>query len=44
MSQEQPRKPINDIQRLQLELLQRVHYNLLNGANVVRDLLDKQRR
>lgn len=40
MSQEQPPKPINDIQRLHFELLQRVRYNLLDGASVVRDLID----
>ncbi len=40
MSQEQPPKLINDIQRLHFELLQRVRYNLLDGASVVRDLID----
>lgn len=32
--------PINEIQRLQFELLRRVRYNNLNGATVVEDLLN----
>ncbi len=40
MNQEQQRKLINDIQQLQFELLRRVRYNLLDGASVVRDLID----
>ena len=40
MSQEQQREPINDVQHLYFELLRRVRYNLLDGASVVRDLLD----
>ena len=40
MSQELGRKPINDVQHLYFELLRRVHYNLLDGASVVRDLID----
>ena len=37
--QERGHEPINDVQRLQLELLRRVHYNLLDGKKVVDDLL-----
>ena len=40
MNQEQQHKPINDVQHLYFELLRRVRYNLLDGASVVRDLLD----
>ena len=31
MNQKQQHEPINDVQRLYFELLQRVHYNLLDG-------------
>lgn len=37
--QERGHEPINDVQRLQLELLRRVHHNLFDGAKVVDDLL-----
>jgi hypothetical protein len=40
MNQKQQHEPINDVQRLYFELLQRVHYNLLDGEGVVRDLID----
>ncbi len=40
MNQKQQYEPINDVQRLYFELLQRVHYNLLDGESVVRDLID----
>lgn len=40
MNQKQQHESINDVQRLYFELLQRVHYNLLDGEGVVRDLID----
>ncbi len=40
MNQKQQHEPINDVQRLYFELLQRVRYNLLDGESVVRDLID----
>ena len=40
MNQKQQHEPINDVQRLYFELLQHVHYNLLDGESVVRDLID----
>jgi len=39
MNQKQ-HKPINDVQRLYFELLQRARFNLLDGESVVRDLID----
>lgn len=40
MNIEQPREPINEIQRLHFELLRHTRYNLLDGESVVRDLMD----
>src|SRR5260370_34837330 len=40
MKQKQQHKPINDVQRLYFELLQRARFNLLDGESVVRDLID----
>src|SRR5260221_13936066 len=40
MNQKQQRTPINDVQRLYFELLQRARFNLLDGESVVRDLLE----
>jgi len=37
--QERRHPPINDVQRLLFELLRQAHYNLLNGTQVVDDLL-----
>jgi hypothetical protein len=44
MSQEQQGEPINGVQQLYFELIQRIHYNLLDGESVVRDLLDWRER
>jgi hypothetical protein len=38
MNQKQ-HEPINDVQRLYFELLQRARFNLLDGESVVRDLI-----
>jgi len=40
MDQEQQANLINEVQHLYFELLRRVHYNLLDGESVVRDLID----
>ena len=40
MNQKQQHEPINDVQRLYFELLQRARFNLLDGESVVRDLID----
>ncbi len=40
MDQEQQANLINEVQHLYFELLQRVHYNLLDGERVVRDLIE----
>lgn len=39
MSREEQHQTISDIQRLQFELLRTTQYNLLDGENVVRDLM-----
>lgn len=40
MNQKQQHEPINDVQRLYFELLQRARFNLLDGESVVRDLME----
>ena len=40
MNQKQQHEPINDVQHLYFELLQRARFNLLDGESVVRDLID----
>src|SRR6266487_4214157 len=40
MDQEKQANLINEVQHLYFELLRRVHYNLLDGESVVRDLID----
>jgi hypothetical protein len=40
MGEEHQQESINEIQRLHLELLRRVRYNLMDGERVVSDLLD----
>jgi len=40
MHEELQHNTLNDVQRLYFELLRRVRYNLLDGENIVRDLLE----